>query len=101
MEQYAGIDVSLELSGVYSERSLARAYFECDRQVQPIGRFVDAGTTFERGSDQVLSRLILLPNDSAGQNETAQPASPKGLRIGNQVRCRVLCDLHFREASAV
>src|SRR6185369_8058491 len=84
-----------------SNRSPARAYFECDRQVQPVTRSVDAGATFERRSDQFLSCPILIPDDSAGQNQTAQPASPKGLRIGDEVGCSVLRDLHLPEAGFV
>jgi hypothetical protein len=37
---------------------------------------MEAGTTFERGFNQALGRLILMPDDS-GQNETAQPTSPR------------------------
>jgi len=45
-----------------------------------------------------MSRLILVPNDRAAQDEAAPPAVPKGLSIGDEVGCNVLRDLHLCEA---
>src|SRR5258708_3190183 len=67
-----------------SSRSLTCTNFERDGQVQSMGSFVDAGATFECGSDRILSRLVLLPDSSAGQNETSQPPPPKRLRIRDE-----------------
>src|ERR1700736_6523284 len=58
---------------------------------------MDAGSPLERSPYLVLGRLVLMPDRSPGQNEAAQAAAPKGLRIGDGIGRRVLLDRDFDE----
>jgi hypothetical protein len=64
-------------------------------------RFIDARAAFERVSDQVLGRFVLMPDCRAGQKEAAQAAAPKRLRVGDRIGRGVLGDCHVDEPSSL
>src|SRR5262249_20398191 len=74
-----------------------RAHFERHRQIQSAGRSINAGAALECSSDHFLGDLVLMPDRSAGQNETAQAATPKGFRVGNEICLGVLGDVDLDE----